>query len=63
MRFLAMVTFLNCIICRRYDCGAIKRDDEILRLYALGTPIADIARTVGCSRPTVYKVISYVPFD
>lgn len=40
-----------------------KRDDEILRLHALGTPIAQIARTLGLSRTTVYKVISYVPFD
>ena len=39
------------------------RDNEILRLHSLNIPIAEIARTIGCSRPTVYKVISYLPFD
>lgn len=39
------------------------RDAKILELWDNGEKnIALIARTVGCSRPTVYSVVSYIPF-
>jgi hypothetical protein len=42
---------------RKHERASVELETAIRDARTLGVPIAEIARTVGVSRPTVYKIL------